>query len=122
MGNIVDADITKHPKYLWSLPMFHCNGWCFPWSISIGAGTHVCLRKTEAVGMYREIAERGVTHLAGAPIVMSMLINAPEESKPPLPLSNTVEFVVAGAPPPAPVLATMDEMGFGLCEIHHFQL
>ena len=112
MGNVVDATIGKHPKYLWTLPMFHCNGWCFPWSISIEAGTHVCLRKTEAEAIFRELSQRGVTHLCGAPVVMSMLINAPDEVKPPLPLANPVDFLTAAAPPPAPVLAAMETMGF----------
>ena len=118
MGNIVDATIPKHPKYLWTLPMFHCNGWCFPWSISIEAGTHVCLRRTEAEGIYRELTEKGVTHLCGAPIVMQMLLEAPESSKPPLPLAHTVDFLTAAAPPPPAVLAAMDDMGFDITHVY----
>ena len=78
MGNIVTCGMGKHPIYLWTLPMFHCNGWCFPWSISIVAGTHVCLRQVRAKAMYDALADHGVTHLCGAPIVMSTLLNAPE--------------------------------------------
>ena len=119
MGNVVDATICKHPKYLWTLPMFHCNGWCFPWSISIGAGTHVCLRKTEATGIFRELSERQVSHLCGAPVVMSMLINAPDAVKQSaLPLARSVNFLTAAAPPPAPVLASMEEMGFEVTHVY----
>ena len=71
----------RHPVYLWTLPMFHCNGWCFPWTISIVAGTHVCLRQVRAKAMYDALAEHGVTHLCGAPIVMSTLLNAPAEER-----------------------------------------
>ena len=77
VGNVVTADMGRHPVYLWTLPMFHCNGWCFPWSISVKAGVHVCLRQVRAKAMYDLIAEHGVTHLCGAPIVMSVLLNAP---------------------------------------------
>ena len=76
---------AKHPVYLWTLPMFHCNGWCFPWTISVVAGTHVCLRAVRAKAMYDAIAEHKVTHLCGAPIVMSTLLNAPADEKKPLP-------------------------------------
>ena len=77
IGNVVTCGMGKHPVYLWTLPMFHCNGWCFPWSISVVAGTHVCLRQVRAKAMYDALADRGVTHLCGAPIVMSTLLNAP---------------------------------------------
>ena len=76
VGNVVTADMGRHPVYLWTLPMFHCNGWCFPWSISVKAGTHVCLRQVRAKAMYDAIAEHKVTHLCGAPIVMQILLNA----------------------------------------------
>ena len=77
MGNIITGGMGQHPVYLWTLPMFHCNGWCFPWSLSIVAGTHVCLRAVRAKPMYDAFADHGVTHLCGAPIVMSTLLNAP---------------------------------------------
>ena len=77
VGNVVTCAMGKHPVYLWTLPMFHCNGWCFPWSISVVAGTHVCLRQVRAAAMYDAIATHKVTHLCGAPIVMATLVNAP---------------------------------------------
>src|SRR5215467_13062140 len=77
IGNVVTCGMAKHPVYLWTLPMFHCNGWCFPWSISVAAGTHVCLRWVRASAVYRAIADHKITHLCGAPIVMATLLNAP---------------------------------------------
>jgi len=115
-GNIVTCGMGKHPVYLWTLPMFHCNGWCFPWSISVVAGTHVCLRYVRAKAMFDAIADHGVTHLCGAPIVMSTLINAPEQEKRPLP--HPVEFFTAAAPPPEAVLAGMREAGFNVTHIY----
>jgi fatty-acyl-CoA synthase len=116
VGNIVTCSMGKHPVYLWTLPMFHCNGWCFPWSISVVAGTHVCLRAVRAPAMYDAIANHGVTHLCGAPIVMSTLLNAPEQEKQPLP--HVVEFFTAAAPPPAAVLAAMKEAGFNVTHLY----
>jgi fatty-acyl-CoA synthase len=115
-GNVVTADMGRHPVYLWTLPMFHCNGWCFPWSISVKAGVHVCLRQVRAKQMYELIAEHGVTHLCGAPIVMSTLLNAPEEEKRALP--HLVRFFTAAAPPPAAVLAAMREAGFEVTHLY----
>ena len=83
MGNVVTGGLGRHPVYLWTLPMFHCNGWCFPWTISIMAGTHVCLRQVRAKAMYDALADHGVTHLCGAPIVMSTLLNAPADERRP---------------------------------------
>ncbi|WP_428558174.1 acyl-CoA synthetase [Pseudolabrys sp.] len=115
-GNIVTCGMTKHPVYLWTLPMFHCNGWCFPWSISVAAGTHVCLRQVRAPAMYDAIANHKVTHLCGAPIVMATLLNAPAEEKKPLP--HVVEFFTAAAPPPEAVLAAMEEAGFNVTHLY----
>jgi fatty-acyl-CoA synthase len=116
LGNVVTCAMGKHPVYLWTLPMFHCNGWCFPWSISIGAGTHVCLRWVRAKAMYEALAEHEVTHLCGAPIVMSTLLNAPPEEKKPLP--HVVQFFTAAAPPPEAVLGAMKAAGFDVTHLY----
>jgi fatty-acyl-CoA synthase len=116
MGNIVTCGMGKHPVYLWTLPMFHCNGWCFPWSISIVAGTHVCLRHVRAKAMYDALADHGVTHLCGAPIVMSTLLNAAGAERRPLP--HVVQFFTAAAPPPEAVLAAMREAGFDVTHLY----
>jgi fatty-acyl-CoA synthase len=116
IGNIVTCTMAKHPVYLWTLPMFHCNGWCFPWSISVVAGTHVCLRQVRAKAMYDAIADHKVTHLCGAPIVMATLLNAPESEKKPLP--HGVEFFTAAAPPPEAVLAAMKQAGFNVTHLY----
>ncbi|WP_051245226.1 acyl-CoA synthetase [Thalassobaculum salexigens] len=122
LGNIMVWGMKMHPVYLWTLPMFHCNGWCFPWTITVQAGTHVCLRKVEAAAIYKAFAEEGVTHLCGAPIVMSMLLNADEQTKQSFPQS--VQMMTAASPPPAPVLAGMQNLGidvthvYGLTEVY----
>jgi fatty-acyl-CoA synthase len=116
MGNVVTADMGRHPVYLWTLPMFHCNGWCFPWSISVKAGTHVCLRQVRAKALYDLIAEHKVTHLCGAPIVMSILLNARADERKPLP--HLVRFFTAAAPPPAAVLKAMGEAGFEVTHLY----
>jgi fatty-acyl-CoA synthase len=115
-GNIVTCAMGKHPVYLWTLPMFHCNGWCFPWSISVVAGTHVCLRAVRAPAMFDAIANHKVTHLCGAPIVMATLLNAPESEKKPLP--HVVQFFTAAAPPPEAVLAAMKDAGFNVTHLY----
>jgi fatty-acyl-CoA synthase len=115
-GNVVTCGMGKHPVYLWTLPMFHCNGWCFTWSISLVAGTHVCLRQVRAGAMYDAIATHKVTHLCGAPIVMATLLNAPAGEKKPLP--HVVQFFTAAAPPPEAVLAAMREAGFNVTHLY----
>jgi len=116
MGNILTAAMGQHPVYLWTLPMFHCNGWCFPWSLSIVAGTHVCLRAVRAKPMYDALADHKVTHLCGAPIVMSTLLNAADAERRPVP--HTVKFMTAAAPPPEAVLAAMKAAGFDVTHLY----
>src|SRR5215203_1235696 len=116
LGNVVTCHMGKHPVYLWTLPMFHCNGWCFPWSISVVAGTHICLRYVRAQAVYDALAEHQVTHLCGAPIVMSTLLNAAPQEKRALP--QTVEFFTAGASPPEAVLAGMKAAGFNVTHLY----
>jgi fatty-acyl-CoA synthase len=116
VGNVLTGSMGRHPIYLWTLPMFHCNGWCFPWTISVVAGTHVCLRQVRAKAMYDAIATHKVTHLCGAPIVMATLLNAPPEEKKPLP--HVVEFFTAAAPPPEAVLAAMKAAGFNVTHLY----
>ena len=116
LGNVLTGDMGRHPVYLWTLPMFHCNGWCFPWALSVAAGTHVCLRQVRAGHIYELMAEHGVTHLCGAPIVMSTLLAAsPAEKRP---LKATARFFTAAAPPPQAVLAAMKEAGFEVTHLY----
>jgi len=115
-ANTLAANMGRHAVYLWTLPMFHCNGWCFPWSLSTVAGTHVCLRQVRAKAMYDAIAEHKVTHLSGAPTVMSALINAkPEERRA---FSHKVDFVHAAAPPPQATILAMMEAGFAVTHVY----
>ena len=116
IGNVLSAGMGRHPAYLWTLPMFHCNGWCFPWTITAMAGTHVCLRAVRGPLMWQLIAEHGVTHMCGAPIVMGTLLATSQAEKRPLP--GSVTFVVAGAPPPEAVLAAMGEAGFAVLHVY----
>ena len=115
-GNVISAGMAQHPTYLWTLPMFHCNGWCFPWSLSVVAGTHVCLRWVRGAAIYDAIADHGVTHLCGAPVVMATLLNAPEGEK--RGFDQTVRFLTAAAPPPEAVLAGMAEAGFEVTHLY----
>ncbi len=115
-GNILTTAMGKHPVYLWTLPMFHCNGWCFPWSISVVAGTHVCLRWVRSNAIWEALDQHRVTHLCGAPIVMSTILNAPEHEK--TPLAHKVEFFTAAAPPPEAVLAAMADAGFNVTHLY----
>ncbi len=115
-GNVLTASMPKHPVYLWTLPMFHCNGWCFPWSLSVVGGTHVTLRWVRSKAIWEALAEHKVTHLCGAPIVMSTILNAPAEEK--RLLTQKVEFFTAAAPPPEAVLAAMAEAGFNVTHLY----
>jgi fatty-acyl-CoA synthase len=122
VGNMQVWEMGPHPVYLWTLPMFHCNGWCFPWTVTALAGTHVCLRQVRADAIYAAIAAHGVTHLCGAPIVMQLLLNASDAEK--RSFDHTVKFMTAAAPPPAAVLAAMADAGievthvYGLTEVY----
>ena len=116
MGNIVVGAMGRHPRYLWTLPMFHCNGWCFTWSLSIQAGTHVCLRRVNSAEIYKALAEHKITHMCGAPIIMSFLIGASEEEK--RELAGPVDFFTAAAPPPAAVLGKMEKAGFKVTHLY----
>jgi fatty-acyl-CoA synthase len=122
LGNVLVWGMKMHPVYLWTLPMFHCNGWCFPWTITMLAGTHVCLRRVVAKDINDAIADHGVTHLCGAPIVMSMLLNAPDDQK--RSWDHQVQMMTAASAPPASVIEGMEAMGikvthvYGLTEVY----
>lgn len=116
ISNILEWDMPKHAVYLWTLPMFHCNGWCFPWTVAARAAVNVCLRKVEAKAMVQAIREHGVTHYCGAPIVHGMLVNAPDELKQGLP--RGVKGMVAGAAPPASLIEGMEQLGFDLTHVY----
>jgi len=116
LSNILAWDMGHHPIYLWTLPMFHCNGWCFPWTLAALAGTSVCLRKVEAQTIFAAIADHGVTHFCGAPIVLSIVINAKPEER--LDFDHAVKVMTAAAPPPASVLAAMEQAGFHMTHVY----
>jgi len=121
LGNALVWNMPPHPVYLWTLPMFHCNGWCFPWTVTALNGTHVCLRRVAARPIFHAILEHGVTHLCGAPIVMNMLINAEPKLKQELAeglAGRTVELMTAAAPPPAAVIEQMERMGFHITHVY----
>jgi len=117
LGNAVVWSVGLHPVYLWTLPMFHCNGWCFPWTVAALAGTNVCLRRVEAGAIYGAFAEHGVTHLCGAPIVMNMLLNAPEEMRRGL-AGREIRMMTAGAAPPSAVIEGMEGLGFRIIHVY----
>ncbi len=116
MSNIVVWAMPHHSVYLWTLPMFHCNGWCFPWTMALNAGTNICLRRVEAAPILEAIAEHKVTHYCGAPIVHQTLINAPQELK--ARIRHKVSCLVAGAAPPAAILEGMEQMGFSITHVY----
>ncbi len=114
-GNALTASMKKQSIYLWTLPMFHCNGWCFPWTISALSGTHVCLRDVRAHDIWKAILEHRVSHMCGAPIVMSLVVSGkPQNAK----LDYEVEFFTAAAPPPEAVLAAMKDAGFNVTHLY----
>ena len=116
ISNVLEWDMPKHPVYLWTLPMFHCNGWCFPWTVAARAGVNVCLRRVDADGIIDAIKRHGVTHYCGAPIVHSMLVNAPRDKTQGLP--HGVKAMVAGAAPPASMIEGMERLGFDLTHVY----
>jgi len=116
LSNIIDWGMPRHSVYLWTLPLFHCNGWCFAWTMAANAGKNVCLRKVEAAAIFDSIREHGVTHYCGAPIVHSMLINAPDSMKEGI--SHKVSALVAAAAPPAAVIEGMERMGFDITHVY----
>ena len=116
LSNAVGWQMPHHPVYLWTLPMFHCNGWCFPWTLAALAGTSVCLRQVNTTAIYTAIADHRVTHLCGAPIIMGMMINASEDER--RPFEQTVRMMTAAAPPPAAVLASMARQGIEVTHVY----
>ena len=116
VGNVMAWNVPPGAVYLWTLPMFHCNGWCFPWSITAMGGTHVCLRKIDPALIFRQIVAHGVTHMCGAPTVLGMLITAPPEAR--LRFARAVEIQTGGSSPPAKVIRAMNDLGFRVTHIY----
>ena len=116
VSNILEWDMPKHAVYLWTLPMFHCNGWCFPWTVAARAGVNVCLRRVEPQAIFDAIRQHGVTHYCGAPIVHGLLVNSPASMKHGLP--RGVKAMVAGAAPPASMIEGMEALGFDLTHVY----
>ncbi len=116
LSNITGWNLASHPTYLWTLPMFHCNGWCFPWTLAAVAGTSVCIRQVTADNIYTGIRTYGVTHFCGAPVVLNMVINHSEEHNTPLP--HPVDVMTAAAPPPASVLERIENLGFRVTHVY----
>jgi 3-(methylthio)propionyl---CoA ligase len=115
IGNILTWSMPRHSVYLWTLPMFHCNGWCFPWTVAANAGTNVCLRRVDAADIFRLMRSEGVTHYCGAPVVHSLLIDAPEALREGI---GRVSAMVAGAAPPATMIEGMERLGFDLTHVY----
>ena len=116
MGNAMMFGLDRRSVYLWTLPMFHCNGWTFTWGVTAVGGTHVCLRKVDPALIFPMIEEHGVTHMCGAPIVLNMLVHAPDELKPDF--GRTIEVATGGAAPPSAVIAAMEGMGFRVTHLY----
>lgn len=116
MGNMVTWPMTIDSVYLWTLPMFHCNGWCFPWSVAAQAATHVCLRQFDVATVTNLMAEHNVTNFCGAAIILNALVNAPEEVKANMPAS--IKVLTGGAPPPAAVIEGMEKLGFEVTQVY----
>ena len=116
LGQTLANEMGLHPTYLWTLPMFHCNGWTFTWAVTLQAGTHVCLRRVEAAPIFAAIAEHEVTHLCGAPIVMNLIANAPDEAR--TSFAHRVQAMTGGAAPPAAVLQKMAAQGIHMIHLY----
>ena len=116
VGNIMAWPLPPRPIYLWTLPMFHCNGWCFPWSVTATGGTHICLRKVDPALIFPMIVEHGVTHMCGAPTVLNMLVSAPAEQR--RTFGHIVDIQTGGSPPPAKIIKGMEELGFRVTHIY----
>ncbi|MGH7117017.1 MAG: AMP-binding protein, partial [Stellaceae bacterium] len=116
LGNAITFGLDRDCVYLWTLPMFHCNGWTYPWAVTAVAGTHVCLRRVEPAAVFAAIAEHRVTHLCGAPIVLNMLVHAPEAVK--RRFDHVVEAATGGAAPPSAVIMAMERMGFRVTHLY----
>jgi fatty-acyl-CoA synthase len=116
LGNVITFGLDRHSVYLWTLPMFHCNGWTYTWAVTAVAGTHVCLRRVEPAPIFAAIAEHNVTHLCGAPVVLNMLVHAPDSVK--RRFDHVVEVATGGAAPPSPVIEAMERMGFRVTHLY----
>jgi acyl-CoA synthetase (AMP-forming)/AMP-acid ligase II len=114
LGEVIEASLSHHPVYLWTLPMFHCNGWCFPWAVTAASGTHVCLRQVDPVRIWRLFREEGVTHYNASPTVQTALVNHPDAAR----LERSVTALVAGAPPSPTLLARMEELGIRTVHVY----
>jgi fatty-acyl-CoA synthase len=116
LGNAITFGLDRDSVYLWTLPMFHCNGWTYPWAVTAVAGTHICLRRVEPAAIFAAIAEHHVTHLCGAPVVLNMLVHAPEADK--CGFDHVVEIATGGAAPPSAVIEAMERMGFRVTHLY----
>ena len=115
-GNALAFGLNPESVYLWTLPMFHCNGWTYTWAVTLQGGTHVCLRRVEPAPIFAAVAEHRVTHMCAAPVVLTMLIHAPAEQR--RAFSHTARIAVGGAAPPSPVIAGMEALGFGVTHLY----
>jgi fatty-acyl-CoA synthase len=116
LSNITGWEMSDHPRYLWTLPMFHCNGWCFPWSLAAIAGTSVCSRSVSGEVIYAAIKQHRVTHLCGAPIVLGMILNTPDSAT--CSFDYPIKVMTAAAPPPAAILQEMESRGFHMTHVY----
>jgi fatty-acyl-CoA synthase len=116
LGNAISFGLDRDSVYLWTLPMFHCNGWTYPWAVTAVAGTHICLRRVDPAAIFAAIAEHRVTHLCGAPIVLNMLVHAPDAAK--RRFDHVVEVATGGAAPPSAVIEAMERMGFRVTHLY----